>query len=843
MTHGLPHLLVLHDLDTRISYWVHVTADAVESTGRGCKILVPAYQTIDEEHVDALYSVASKQKAAPAIEGSAFLGAPGGIPPARRLRFALIAPRLVAPHPSAGNQRGVNAVEAVALLAQARLRDLKRFAEKHPSVPDPQNFNPGGAWAWQFVAAIWDWEMTDSIDCLTDAFAAAPSKEATAASGVLLACALQRLEQHGRALAVLDDLVDGDALLPADHGWALVQRARIRAETGDVSGARDDATAAQRCFAGDEADITVSALAAAAAWQLFATADRRTSDRDRTAGEFSEMVTASDTAVSWWRSQTVSWGLNRAETEWFQSWAEDRSHTVAQAGGPGAFHLFAAEFSADLTGEQASWRALCALEGRQRLRGAAASRDEVAELVHGLDALRRSGDHRSLKLAIERLYRDGPIEAVVEAVNKIRLDGWTHTTALATLEAMALAGDLVSEQSANDFLPRYAVLVYGDLSEFMEKIRPTFHVPYYAFRAVIGLLPACDTWAHNQITELIAAESDPARGLPSDELARAVTHLDFDSVAPSGRAALWDLAQRDQGQLGAAVLGWLAANDHPGARGAVTNRAADGDLDALAAMGDVAALEATEADTLINQLDEMVQQTTTLARRGSYTLGGSGAEFWLTRLNLAFPEQARWHNLIELLCEPAVAWHDKRSACLLLAELSTRLPGGLRRTLIANIGDIATVAQGVGGESLIGGVDTVLAIALGVLERDDADVAAAELARGSPQERRDIARLLGSGTCPTQQPILSALIGDPHSDVRHEATVAVGRLAATGPNKSTRQLAGELARKDGAWLPSALLAGFSYGNPPLPEFVADIARDLQSHASGRVRRSARHLLR
>ena len=243
VTHGLPHLVVLHDLDTRISYWVHVTADAVDSTGKGCKILVPADQTIDEDHADDLYAVASKQKAAPTIEGSAFLGMPGGIPPARRLRFSLIAPRLVAPHPGTGLGRRVDAVEAIALLAQGRFADLRRFADKHPSVPDPSESNSGRAWTWQLVGAIWNWAMTDSTDRLTAVLAVAPSKEAKAASGVLLACALQRLEQHSRAMTVLDGLVDDDDLLPADHGWALVQRARVRAETGDISGARRDAAA------------------------------------------------------------------------------------------------------------------------------------------------------------------------------------------------------------------------------------------------------------------------------------------------------------------------------------------------------------------------------------------------------------------------------------------------------------------------------------------------------------------------------------------------------------------------------------------------------------------------
>ena len=72
VTHCLPHLLILHDIDKNVSYWVHVTTDTVTSTHQGCKILVPAHQTIDQQHADDLLAVASKQRAAPALEGTAF---------------------------------------------------------------------------------------------------------------------------------------------------------------------------------------------------------------------------------------------------------------------------------------------------------------------------------------------------------------------------------------------------------------------------------------------------------------------------------------------------------------------------------------------------------------------------------------------------------------------------------------------------------------------------------------------------------------------------------------------------------------------------------------------------
>ncbi|MFV1992153.1 MAG: DUF4365 domain-containing protein, partial [Acidimicrobiales bacterium] len=422
VTHGLPHLLVLHDLDSNTSYWVHVTAEAVVSTGKGCKILVPAHQVIDQDHFDDLMEVAATQKAAPALEGTAFSAAAELIPPARRLRYALVAPRLVAPHRNVGSHKPLNATEAIALLAQGRFRDLKQSAERHASVPDPEATSSSTDWGWRFVAAFWDWATTDSVDQLRIAFDCAPDKTTKAASGVLLSCALLRLERHGDALTLLDGLVEGDALGPVDHGWVLVQSARARSEVGDVAGARSDAIEAQRNFVGDADDVTVSALAAAATWLLFSTADPMS-------GDFGEMMMAGDTAVSWWRSQTISTGLNEATTTHFRTWAEDTSHRWVFEDIE-SMNLFAAELSADLTGEHGTWRAVSALGAKQRLMNAAAAGDETGELVEGLDSLRRSGDDKSLQLALLHLVQTGPIEAVALAVNKIPpVDRWTHTTA------------------------------------------------------------------------------------------------------------------------------------------------------------------------------------------------------------------------------------------------------------------------------------------------------------------------------------------------------------------------------------------------------------------------------
>ena len=271
VTHGLPHLLVLHDLDTRVSYWVHVTAEAVKSTGTGAKILVPAHQTIDFKHLDQLMAVAASHKPALSLEGTAWTAGVKQVTPGRLLRYALLVPRLIAPHPNSGFTEPIAPEEAVALLAQGRIRDVDLFAEQHPKVPSLANAAKHRDWRWRFVAAFGGW-MTGTGFREFDKLAAAtrdPSRRS--AARVAMACGLIEAERYEQAAALLEAEPDDSASV--DRAWVLTQLARVLVEVGSVTAAREHAAEAQRALVGDPDDLTASAIGAASAWLLFQTAD------------------------------------------------------------------------------------------------------------------------------------------------------------------------------------------------------------------------------------------------------------------------------------------------------------------------------------------------------------------------------------------------------------------------------------------------------------------------------------------------------------------------------------------------------------------------------------------
>lgn len=833
--HALPHLLVLHNDKTGVSYWVHVTADALLRAGKGWKILVPANQTVDQEHRDDLLSAASTLRARPSLEGTAFMGPDRAVAPGDRLRYALVAPRLIAPHPNAGYRSTIDDVEAVALLAQGRFRDLKRFAEKLRCVPDPENSGPDLAWGWQFVAAMWDWAMTDSTKQLRTAFHSSPDKSAMAASGVLLSCALQRLEQYDEAAEVLDQLTESDELEAVEHGWVLVQRARARAEIGDIDQSRHDANQAKESLVSQKDDITVSAFTAAADFHLAAAGDFR----DVNVGA---LVTASDTNVSWWRSQMISQALIESAKSRFQSWAGSEP-LVVFGGNSEALDLFAAELNADITGEQARWRGISALGARQRLLRASTSRNEAGELVEGLNALRRSGDSQSLKLAMGHLYRVGPIEPVVKAVKNIPVSGWTHTTAAGNFQALAVAGDLLDEQIATKLLFQSARIVGCSAEDFMNRVRPTFVVPYYALDAVAGLLPAAADGAHGAIARLFVELSNLHPDMLVTKAKSTLHQIDSDLVSAPDRKALWEVGQRDQDRVGVAVLSWFVVNGNPDAWEQLAGRAADGDNCAIGAIDDVTELNDTQAAPIIAHLEGEVKKVLEDARRHSYNLARTGRINMLTRLNLWFPDFARWEVIVELLCEPFMTASDKRSACLPIIRSSDRLPPEVQAYLVSRIECLETAASSFLDKDGIGGMGVLLGTAIGAINSHDANAAVAQLACGSPLERDDAALLLGLELCPRMQPVLAALAGDKHLDVRSSAAAAVGRLAANTPTQHIHTLAHEIASKGGIYVPLMLLSRmFPKRGQPVSDVSLDIAQTFLQHPSARLRHLADRLL-
>ena len=351
LRHGLPHLIVLHNPDTHVSYWEHVKDDVVQPTGKGAKVLVPVHQTLGEDHRDALLKVAATARPRTGWEGSAWTGA-ASLLPRDLLRHALVAPRLVAPHPNAGRTRPLTAEQAVALLAQARLRDLEAYSKAFPEVPSLAEAAESVEWSWRFVGAFGHRLTTGEADGLRVLIDDAPTSAARTAAIVAIAAVLLEEEQADDAVALLEAELDRDEAEPVDNAWLVVQFARACVEVGRIENARRAAYDVQQIRVTHSEDVTATAIAGVAAALLFETSEWREED-------LADLIVGIDNSVAWWRRQTVSRGLTALTEGAFKTWARDTAVTL---GGEETANnqLVAASLTASHLGDHGDW---CHLSG------------------------------------------------------------------------------------------------------------------------------------------------------------------------------------------------------------------------------------------------------------------------------------------------------------------------------------------------------------------------------------------------------------------------------------------------------------------------------------------------
>ncbi|MXV87477.1 MAG: DUF4365 domain-containing protein [Acidimicrobiales bacterium] len=849
----VPVLLVLHDEDQDASFWVHITKKAVRSSGKGAEIHVPRHQTVSEQCKDQLLGVAIRQSASLALEGTVLSDGLGEIPSRRRLRYALVVPRMASPHPRTALERPIDAYEAVALLAQGNFRELDEIAERHEEVPHPDAVPADADWAWQFTGAIWHWLATDGLDKLEEIHASAPDQYCATASGVLLACALWRQEQRERAIALLNALVERDDLDALDQGWALVQRSRFGADLGEFDRAETDVATAQQLLEAVHDDSTVSApmvsaLVAGAVRTLEVIASTRRFRDDTENAEsidawvaqrqdaYLELLKASDTTVSWWRSQDVATALGREQDTNFDAWSSDDPPGRIFGGPMPETNLFAAELNADLAGEHGQWKTLSARRGIQSLMRAASFPDTAIELEEGLDALRRCGDSGRLTKAMRHLLKVGPLPPIAASMAKIPTSEWTHTTARTNFEALALAGDLLDEAAADRLLEQCARAACGEPTELgCTQDEGYFNRPSFATEAAAGVLPAASRTSHDGFAGCLARLPEVPPVTFRRGLTNALFFLDYEQIGLENRQALLSLAERGDAVLSATVRGWSASHGDTVAARSLTQAAAQGDIHSLAEIKDASTFSDSERAALIDNLEGHVEQARSDALAGKGNSGSSAFCHALTRLNLRLPGAARWEPIVAFLGEPRTFLEDRSAICEALAADAELIPSDVREQLAAGV-DVATSGSAsFWPDAEVAGTGLRLQIALGLIDASEIDDSVARLVQGSHQEREDACLILRSSACANRRLLLRFLARDSDFTVRYRAAQTTAYLVALESSDADVDLAWELARDDGRQLPIALLEGFRTfsGVPGLT--AQEISGSLDQHPSAAVR--------
>ncbi len=405
-----PRLLVLFDENSEEAYWVHVTKDKVLGTGQEQKIFVPKENIINNESVDSLVAVAFGKLPQPAE--------PPGVPDADRLRYALIAPQLIVPHPHLP-LRTFSSAEAIALLSLAQMLMLKGTMEyKITGALRGHHDDP----SWRLYYALFKWIDKRQTDAILSFPSANVEANVAAAAEVIKATVLFEEHLPQRACEILKDaLAVRDDYNPVDLAWLQVHLARNLIEIGEFDEAWDLALEASLIGRREYQDPTARYVAGVAMEFVFQLNDL--TGRQEAENLFRTIMKYSPDSSSWLRTQILAGGLTDFIEKNYPQWRDaeiifgkEYDNTILKAHSTSLMTGFAADANA--------WRHAAAAFACYCLLSAAST----DELVYALNILRIAGAQDELELATSRFLHFGPAEPLAQIMNELSLKDATKSS-------------------------------------------------------------------------------------------------------------------------------------------------------------------------------------------------------------------------------------------------------------------------------------------------------------------------------------------------------------------------------------------------------------------------------
>ena len=405
-----PRLLVLFDENSEEAYWVHVTKDKVLGAEQEQKIFVPKENVINNESVDSLVEVVFGKLPQPAELP--------GVPDADRLRYALIAPQLIVPHPHLP-LRTLSSAEAIALLSLAQMLMLKGTIEyKITGALRSHHDDP----SWRLYSALFKWIDKRQTDAILSFPSANVEANIAAAAEVIKATVLFEEHLPQRACEILKDaLAVRDDYNPVDLAWLQVHLARNLIEIGEFDEAWDLALEASLIGRREYQDPTARYVAGVAMEFVFQLNDL--TERQEAENLFRTIMKYSPDSSSWLRTQILAGGLTDFIEKNYPQWRDaeiilgkEYDNTILKAHSTSLITGFAADANA--------WRPAVAAFACYCLLSAAST----DELVYALNILRVAGAQDELELATSQFLHFGPVEPLTRIMNELSLEDATKSS-------------------------------------------------------------------------------------------------------------------------------------------------------------------------------------------------------------------------------------------------------------------------------------------------------------------------------------------------------------------------------------------------------------------------------
>lgn len=749
-----------------------------------------------------------------------------------RFRYALIVPRLLAPHPNRGAGKALRPDQGLALAVQVRLRNLRDYAKDLESVPKFSEWEQSADWGWRFVGSFVKRLLDETPELLLSLADEAPSPSSRAAASVAAACGLLDFGRIDEALDLIEDALAAEGYQVVDHAWLEAQRARFCHEVGHHDEALATAKRVRDHLTKVEGDATADAIDATAASLILSITLRDAPE------SFEEALIAGDTVAAWWRTQTISSGNEAAVKRTFEHWSRDRRITV---GGEDIANnrLLSAALLASHSGDQVGWANRTAELGRDQLLRLDRHADPE-EGSAGLGSLRLGGDSKSLQLAISHLAEDGPAQAVATAASSVNLTRSTRTTALADLTVLQRGGDLLDAATA-DHAVFWLLATLADPTAFARRTTPTFLLELQLVETLVGVIAAAGRPAQETAIERLLEMPAEQEQLIAQQWANLLWSLPADAWSEATARGAAHEASRHHLVLKRALLGIAARRGgHDEARARLTEEAIEGSIGALGELGSVAELPSELAGEVIAGLVGPVRKRIEEAKGNRISFGVRDPAEALVVMNLWHHDVARWDPLVELLGTDAVPASLKLRTLGVLASNSDSIPASVVDRLHPIVSGLSEKSHQPRSpfepQGDIRGPAVDLGLSIGAVDPERATEILLAWLAGDADERRWAVHIAYRLRRCEDTGLLTALAQDRDPGVRADAAAALATILppSAGEDSATAQALTASARDPGSAVPKGIAAVLA-GTDRLSGIGERILRELGDHISATVR--------
>ena len=636
--HSVPHILVLHDAKTTNSYWTLVTRESLISTGGSYKVLVPSSSLVDESHREKLIEIAMAGPGSSSMEGSSWTDLE--IPSESQLRYALMTPRVIAPHANRAREER-SAIQAIAMLIQVRVTDL-RDVRDGINVLDPKLLVDAPLWEWRFFAAIYAWLEKKDINGVRRCIDSAEAVSQRVAAVVCLVLYHFEKGEIPNAKRILEEEIAKDDANPVEHGWLQSHLAHCCLEIGKMDKASELALSVYRLHGESKLDPTARALAASAGQTLF-------SANIRDPENLEKVMKGNDTAASWWRSQSLVTGLTRQFDEVFERWAGVPNPTnYVQDEAWRSFR--SVMIQAGISANRDTWKFAASLLARREFIDV----DGEESLVGALGLLRLSGNTKVLEATLHKICRTGPTSVIVSAGSELDFDSSIRTSLFTDIKFVELSADFLKADDC-DRHARWGLAHIGAARELREELNLHFDVEFYLLKMLCALVLSCSGDLRVQMMDYLVS-LPPVEKPNAVEFGRLLLCIPKDTWS-EGKIDLLRQRDHDHPEFQNMLERFLSRQD-AGARSELLQKIKSGDLAALDNFGRVSDLPTNIASDVIEQLTKEVGLQVEWAEKGSGIFDQGGKLHGLVLVNLWHADVADWTSVYRAF--KATSFHSSR---------------------------------------------------------------------------------------------------------------------------------------------------------------------------------------